>query len=419
MIDAALLSVIRQHCAQPNSFWLDSALVDGQLGRRSIFGSSPQIVLSAWERRVQIQRGAGKIETLNANPLEALRQLLAEHRGRSGLAAGYLAYDLKRHIEDLPAGAGDGTGIPECYVAFYDDVHCVDPALLAPPPPPRPPEPRISGLRSSFSREAYEAAVKRILEHIRCGDIYQANLTQKFSAPCAGDPFDVYLALRALSPAPFAAFLRTPWSSVLSSSPELFLRYDPTSRLIETRPIKGTRPRGSTPGLDAELARELLTSEKDRAENLMIVDLERNDLGRVAEIGSVAVTSLFELETYATVHHLSSTVQARLRPDRDLIDLLYATFPGGSITGAPKIRAMEIIDEIEPVSRGIGMGAIGYFGFDGSLELNIAIRTMVLKDGEAFFSVGGGIVADSDPALEFEETLHKGAVLAHILSGGT
>jgi para-aminobenzoate synthetase component 1 len=398
---------------------LDSALVDKELGRRSIVGSAPSLVLSSWGRQVQIQRGVSRPETLDANPLEVLRHLLAEPRSPDGLAVGYLGYDLKRHIEDFPGGAVDRTGIPECYIAFYDTVHYVDPVPLAPPPPSRPPEPRVEGLRSSFSRAEYDRAVGRILEYIQRGEIYQANLTQRFSAPCSEDPFDVYLALRALSPAPFAAFLRTPWSCVLSSSPELFLRYEPSERLIETRPIKGTRPRGETPSRDRELARELEDSEKDRAENLMIVDLERNDLGRVAEIGSVAVTSLFELETYATVHHLSSTVQARLRPDYDLIDLLYATFPGGSITGAPKIRAMEIIDEVEPVPRGIGMGAIGYFGFDGSLELNIAIRTMIVKEGEAYFSVGGGIVADSDPTLEFEEALHKGAVLAHILGGGS
>jgi para-aminobenzoate synthetase component 1 len=417
MIDETLVSVIRENCSRPHSFWLDSSLVDGRLGRRSIFGSDPGLILSSRGRHVLIQRGSHS-ETLDANPLEVLRQLLAEHRDPGGLAVGYLGYDMKRHIEDRAAGPIDPVDIPECYIAFYEVVHCVDARALAPPPPPPPPEPRISALRSSFSRIEYEQAVRKILEYIQRGDIYQANLTQKFSAPCPVDPFDAYLTLRALSPAPFAAFLRTPWSCVLSSSPELFLRYDPTSRRIETRPIKGTRPRGKTTALDAEMAQELMTSEKDRAENLMIVDLERNDLGRVAEIGSVAVTGLFELETYATVHHLTSTVQARLRPDRDLIDLLYAMFPGGSITGAPKIRAMEVIDEIEPVARGIGMGSIGYFGFDGSLDMNLAIRTMVVKDGEAHFSVGGGIVADSDPALEFEESLHKGAVLAHILNGG-
>jgi len=203
--------------------------------------------------------------------------------------------------------------------------------------------------------------------------------------------------------------------AVLSSSPERFLRYEPRGRLIETRPIKGTRPRGRDGAEDRALAAALEASEKDRAENLMIVDLERSDLGRVAEIGSVVVPRLWQLESYATVHHLTSTVRARLGADCDIVDLLRATFPGGSITGAPKIRAMQIIDELEPVARGVYTGAIGYIRFDGSMDLNVAIRTMVLKDGLASFHVGGGIVADSDPAMEYEETLHKGAGMARVL----
>jgi para-aminobenzoate synthetase component 1 len=185
---------------------------------------------------------------------------------------------------------------------------------------------------------------------------------------------------------------------------------------VETRPIKGTRPRGRDATEDAALARALVLSEKDRAENLMIVDLERNDLGRVAQTGSIEVPELFEVETYANVHHLVSTVRGRLREGRDAVDLLRATFPSGSVTGAPKIRALEIIDELEPVARGPYTGAIGYFGFDGSIDLNVAIRIMVVKDGRAYFHVGGGIVADSDPEAEYEETLDKGAALARVLS---
>jgi para-aminobenzoate synthetase component 1 len=306
--------------------------------------------------------------------------------------------------------------LPECHLAFYERLHEIEPGPLAPAQPPALGR-EFPELRSTFSRDEYEAAVRQALEYIRAGDIYQVNISQRFEAACAEDPFDVYLRLRALSPAPFAAFLRFPDCAVLSSSPERFLRYTPGDQRIETRPIKGTRPRGASPEEDEALRRELLASEKDRAENVMIVDLERNDLGRVAEIGSVRVTGLFEAETYATVHHLVSTVEARLAEGRDAVDLLRATFPGGSITGAPKIRSMEIIDELEPVARGVYTGSIGYIRPNGEMDLNIAIRTMVVKDGRAYFSVGGGIVADSEPAAEYQETLDKGAAMARALVG--
>ncbi|HEY4684928.1 MAG TPA: aminodeoxychorismate synthase component I [Dehalococcoidia bacterium] len=409
------LADLRAVCSQPYGFWLDSALVDARQGRRSFWGEEPSLVLRSWGRDVEVQRCRGGTLRFEGDPFEALRELLAERRGQTGAAVGYLGYELKRHIEALPQTAVDDLGLPECYLAFYDRIDAFDPRPLAPAPAAAAPTPSYAGLRSSFSRADYESALERALAYIRAGDIYQVNLTQRFQAPCAGDPFDVYRLLRAQSPAPFAAYLSGPGFAVLSSSPELFLRYEPGTRLIETRPIKGTRPRGADAASDAALARELLASEKERAENLMIVDLERNDLGKVAEIGSVTVPGLFEVETYASVHHLTSTVQARLRQDRDVVDLLRATFPGGSITGAPKIRAMEIADELEPVARGVYTGAIGYVGFDGEIELNIAIRTMVIKDGVAYFGVGGGIVADSQPVPEYEETLHKGAALARVL----
>ena len=412
------LATLRAVCAEPYGFWLDSAMAGGKLGRRSFWGAEPTVVLRSWGRRVEVERVRGATERLEGDPFEVLRELLAERRQTPGGAAvGYWGYGLKRHLERLPDTAVDDLRLPECHIAFYDRVSSFDPGPLAPAPPALGPLPAFEGLRSSFTREEYEAAVERALAYIRAGDVYQVNLSQRFLAECHADPFDVYLFLRAQSPAPFAAYLRGPDFAVLSSSPERFLRYQPQERSIETRPIKGTRPRGACPESDCALAQELLASEKDRAENLMIVDLERNDLGRVAQVGSVRVAGLWELETYATVHHLTSTVQARLRTDRDAVDLLRATFPGGSITGAPKIRAMEIIDELETVARGVYTGAIGYIGFNGSMDLSIAIRTMVIKDGEASFHVGSGIVADSDPGLEYEETLHKGAALARVLLG--
>ncbi len=411
------LANIRDACAESYGFWLDSAMAGGALGQRSFWGAEPAVVLRSWGRRVEVERTRGGTARFDGDPFDALRELLDEwqHKPYGAAAVGYLGYGLKRHIERLPDTVGDDLGLPECHLAFYDRINPIDPRALAPPPPVPSARPQFHYLQSNFTQEAYETSVRRALEHIEAGDIYQVNLSQRYQADCPADPFDVYLDLRAQSPAPFGAFLKYPDFEVLSSSPERFLRYEPRDRRIETRPIKGTRPRGVCSDTDRALAQELLESEKDRAENVMIVDLERNDLGRVAETGSVTVDGLFELETYATVHHLTSTVRGRLRQDRDVVDLLRATFPGGSITGAPKIRSMQIIDELEPVARGVYTGAIGYIGLDGAVDLNVAIRTMIIKDGQASFHVGSGIVADSQPDLEYEETLHKGAAMARVL----
>jgi para-aminobenzoate synthetase component 1 len=270
-------------------------------------------------------------------------------------------------------------------------------------------------IRSNFTKDKYLAAIRRAKAYIAAGDIYQVNLSQRFSGPLPVPPFDLYTRLCARNPAPFAAFLDFGEMQVLSSSPERFLQVEARTRQVCTRPIKGTRPRGGTPEQDADLGRELLLSEKDRAELVMIVDLERNDLGRVCETGSVYVSELMALERYPTVYHLVSTIGGRLPPERDRMDLLRAMFPGGSITGAPKIRAMEIIAELEPTRRGVYTGSIGWLGFTGDMDLNIAIRTFVIRDGMACFQVGGGIVADSDPEEEYEETLHKGRALMEAL----
>lgn len=247
------------------------------------------------------------------------------------------------------------------------------------------------------------------------GDIYQVNISQMFTVPLTISPWDLYLKLRRFNPSPYAAYLNCGDFQVVSSSPECFLDYNPSTRIVVTRPIKGTRPRGRTPDEDERLAHELLMSEKDMAENIMIVDLERNDLGRVCEFGSVEVPSLVQIESHPTVHHLVTTVSGKLRQELNVVDLMTACFPGGSITGAPKIRSMEIISELEPVRRGVYTGSIGYFGFDGSVNLNIAIRTAVAKDGLCYFHVGGGIVADSDPKAEYQETLDKGRAFLEVL----
>ena len=377
-------------------------------------GREPTFILRAWGREVEVKTASGVACRLEGDPFDVLRTLLGERRGQRGVAVGYFGYGLRHHIERLPDRARDDLRLPDLYLGFYEKAG--EAPLTELPAPAETPELGVGMVaESNFSESEYRTAVSAALGYIERGDIYQVNLAQRFAVPCAEDAFDLYLRLRRASPAPFGAFLRFPGFALLSSSPERFISYRPAERLIETRPIKGTRPRSGDRWRDAELARELLASEKDRAENLMIVDLERNDLGKVAEIGSVVVPELFELESFSTVHHLTSTVQARLRADRDAVDLIRAMFPCGSITGAPKIRAMEIIDELETVGRGPYTGAIGYLGYDGAVELSVAIRTMVIKDGTAYFHVGGGIVADSDPRLEYEETLHKGAALAHVL----
>jgi para-aminobenzoate synthetase component 1 len=262
------------------------------------------------------------------------------------------------------------------------------------------------GLRSSFTHTGYLDAVTRVRDYIFAGDIFQSNLSQRFEVPLAEAGWAIYRRLRTQNPAPFAAYLDFPGVEVLSASPERFLRVDVGGH-VETRPIKGTRPRGVGPEHDAALGVVLSESAKDRAENLMIVDLMRNDLSQVCAPGTVRVSELFALEHYATVHHLVSTVLGDLAPGKDALDLLRAAFPGGSITGAPKVRAMEIIAELEPSQRGIYCGSIGYWSVTGALDTSIAIRTAVAIEKRICFSAGGGIVADSDPEQEYQETLDK------------
>jgi para-aminobenzoate synthetase component I len=264
------------------------------------------------------------------------------------------------------------------------------------------------GVRSAFTHDGYLAAVGRVRDYILAGDIFQTNLSQRFEALLEEPPWELYLRLRQRNAAPCAAYFDTPQAEVLSASPERFLRVDVDGR-VETRPIKGTRPRGIGPEHDGALGRALTESAKDRAENLMIVDLMRNDLSRVCSPGTVRVPELFALERYATVHHLVSTVVGRLAPGHDALDLLSASFPGGSITGAPKVRAMEIIAELEPSQRSVYCGSIGYWSVTGALDTNIAIRTVIAPRGrgKVYFNAGGGIVADSDPEQEYRETLDK------------
>jgi para-aminobenzoate synthetase component 1 len=314
------------------------------------------------------------------------------------------AEEVRRRLLDETAGHG-GPSSPPCFAADLTQAsadgapaYAVDDGWW---------DPRLA-IRSSFTHAGYLAAVRRVRDYILAGDIFQTNLSQRFEAPLAEEPWELYLRLRQRNAAPFAAFMETPEATVLSASPERFLRVDVEGR-VETRPIKGTRPRGIGPEHDGALGQALTESVKDRAENLMIVDLMRNDLSRVCSPGTVRVPELFALERYATVHHLVSTVVGQLAPDHDALDLVRAAFPGGSITGAPKVRAMEIIAELEPSQRSVYCGSIGYWSVTGALDTNIAIRTVIAPHGRgrAYFNAGGGIVADSDPEQEYRETLDK------------
>ena len=273
---------------------------------------------------------------------------------------------------------------------------------------------RVHGkITSNFTPDGYAVAFAAVQNYLHAGDCYQINLAQRFAADASGDALPAYLKLRSMSPAPYSAFLNLPQSQILCVSPERFLRVQ--NGKVETKPIKGTRPRNSDIRLDTRLADELRNHPKDRAENLMIVDLLRSDLGRDCAPGSVHVQKLFDVESFANVHHLVSTVEGMLTEGRDALDLLRDCFPGGSVTGAPKRRAMQIIDQLEPDRRGVYCGAIGYVGFDGNMDTNIAIRTLVYANNQIFCWAGGGIVADSEMEAEYQETLDKASAMLELL----
>jgi para-aminobenzoate synthetase component 1 len=376
----------------------------------------------------------GRRSFLAARPAEVATKGFAELRlTGGGWWAGWLSYDLGREIERLPATARDELGLPSLALGRYEshlefdhargEVHlrghgesahlaaAVDRAASVAVPLHRP----VHGWTSSLPAPAYERAVRRAIEYIEAGDVFQVNLAQRLSAAWSGDAFALYGRLRQTSPAPFMALARLGDVEVISASPERFLRR--RGAAIETRPIKGTRPRGSSDREDRMLARALRTSAKDRAENVMITDLARNDLGRVARYGSVSVRRLCSLERHPGVHHLVSVVEAKLADGTGPAEIIRATFPPGSVTGAPKIRAMEIIEELEPVRRGAYCGSIGWIGPDGDLELSVAIRTFVAGRDRLNLHVGGAVVADSEPTLEWQETMHKAARLLAAAGG--
>lgn len=452
---------------QPGCFWLDSCPRGGTAGRYSIMGSTPVRKFIAHDDRYRLSDAAGCVmDEGTGDPLARLEHWL-EHFSVQvpdsppvpfhGGAVGFLSYELGAALEPK-AGAPDHAEklCPDIYVAWYDAAFVWDhqtgeswlvglgagpgPAaalaglqdVIAGLPVPSPdattaPGPRsvttlpgwsgpetaagpdIAGFSASATPQGYAESVRQAKELIAAGEIYQVNLAHSFSCKLAEPPAEAYLRLRRLNPAPMACYLAADDLTILSSSPERFIVKD--GDRIQTFPIKGTRPRGRDPGEDAALKRELCASEKERAELLMIVDLLRNDLGRLCQFGSIEVRQLHELQTFATVHHLVADITGRLRPGTGVAGILRAMFPGGSITGAPKIRAMRVIRQLEQSSRGIFTGAIGYWSAGGRIDLNLAIRTIVCRAGVASFHVGAGIVADSDPAKEYEETLAKGRAL--------
>ena len=441
------------------SFFLDSGMDPQRLGRYSFMGSDPFLVMRSRGNQVTLIR-QDKEEIEHGNPFDVLGRLLETYRLDSfpapipfwGGAVGYLSYDLCHFVERLPSTAVDDLQVPESYFAFYDTIVAFDnlegKAYIASAGFPELSESRrlrrakarleemrrrLSSsstsipatdlwtanreteavLKSNFTHEDYVKTVARVREYIIAGDIFQANISQRFETELNVSPYELYRRLRHINPAPFASYLGFDGVTIVGASPERFLRVE--GDWVETRPVKGTRPRGKDPVEDAMLAQELTHSIKDRAENVMIVDLERNDLGRVCQYGTVRVPELAILETFPTVFHLTSTVVGKLWPNKNRIDLLKATFPGGSITGAPKVRAMEIIDEVEPTRRSVYTGGIGYLSFGTNLDINIVIRTFIIKNGRAYFQVGGGIVYDSDPEAEYVETLDKAKALIQAL----
>jgi para-aminobenzoate synthetase component 1 len=408
----------------PAPVWLDSGQPLAPGGRFDIISADPVQTL--------------QLQADSAEPFAQLDDLLCELCPQDsdaqlpfcGGAIGYAGYELGAGVNFLPADCRDSE-LPAGFFGLYTWALIVDHQLRAthlvfhPAATPRQmrelvarftavrwqsevrskPFQLLSHFQHEFSPEQYRARVSRILDYIRAGDIYQANFTQRFHAGFDGDPFTAYLACRRVAAGPFSAYLRLPQGSVLSLSPERFIRADGGS--LQTEPIKGTAPRSSDPAQDARLAQTLSDSAKDRAENLMIVDLLRNDFGKLCRRGSVRVPELFNLASFANVHHLVSTVTGQLDGDSSFADVLAACFPGGSITGAPKRRAMQIIRELELSPRGVYCGSIGFLSSCGRADSNIAIRTLTASNGRLSCAAGGGIVADSDPAAEHEECLSK------------
>ncbi len=436
-----------------HAFLLESVEGGEKLARYSFLGANPYRVVRATGEQVEVTEADGSAQTPEGDVFTVMARLMDAYQEVdmpdlprfTGGAVGYLGYDTVRLIEHLPDAPPDDLHLPDAVWAFYETVAAfdhvrhqlvlmasafIDPGTdlraaydeartrlnrletqLSQPLTEHPPPVQLAGegLTSNFEQSAFEAAVEQAKEYIYEGDIFQVVLSQRFALPFRGDRFNLYRALRQVNPSPYLFYLDFDDFALVGSSPEVLVRAEDDH--AEVLPIAGTRPRGTTPDEDEALADELLADPKERAEHLMLVDLGRNDLGRVCRFDSVEVDRYAYIERYSHVMHIVSSVTGELEPNQSPMDVLAACFPAGTVSGAPKVRAMEIIDELEPTRRGIYAGAVGYVDFSGTIDTCIAIRTMVVRDGTAYVQAGAGIVADSDPATEYEETRNKAAAL--------
>ncbi len=432
----------------------ESVIGGEKVGRYSFLAAEPFLSMDAHGKVVSI-RGADGTKTIETdNPLDVLREHVEAVRVAkvpglppfTGGAVGYAGYDTVRYVEHLPNAPADDRGLADLSFAFYDHMIVFDNVqktaivvalakvsnqaaktqaayedacrrvdrlvekLASPKGDLQPVDIETGGeatlkFESNFTQAGYEDAVRKCVEYIRAGDIFQVVVSQRLSVPLSVDPFEVYRTLRVVNPSPFMFFLRTPECTLVGSSPEIMVRV--VEGKVTVRPLAGTRRRGATEEEDQRLGEELLVDPKERAEHIMLVDLGRNDVGRVAQYGTVEISDVMVIERYSHVMHITSNVTGQLPADRDAFDALAACLPAGTVSGAPKVRAMEIIDELEPHRRGPYAGAVGYIDFAGNMDTCIALRTIVIQDGTAYVQAGAGIVADSVPATEFEETLNK------------
>jgi anthranilate synthase component 1 len=453
------VSAYRKLARGEYSFLLESVEGGERLARYSFIGTDPSLIVKSKGREVEIkERGRSNKIILEEgkDPLHILKDLLTRYKPVddpslprfSGGAVGYIGYDTVRFFEDIPAEAVDDLCVPDCFFIFSDVLVIFDHlkhkmkvlynAEVGADPsktydlaikkieeiigrlkdPSLPQTPKAGGATpqkpgSNMTREEFMRMVEAGKEYIKAGDIIQTVLSQRLSVKLSADTFDIYRALRSLNPSPYMYYLSFEDVEIVGSSPEILVTED--AGVVRTRPIAGTRKRGRTEEEDKALEKELLADEKERAEHIMLVDLGRNDLGRISSFGTVKVEDLMVIERYSHVMHIVSSVTGQLAPGRDQFDVIRAAFPAGTLSGAPKVRAMQIIEELEPTRRGTYGGAIGYFGFSGNMDTCITIRTMLVKDGVAYIQAGAGIVADSDPATEFEESMNKaGALLSAI-----
>lgn len=422
---------------EPNIIYLDSSNNDTRLSKYSFIGINPFITIK-YENNICKYNDT----IVDTDIFLLLKKVIKDYSCVNNThfpfisgGMGYFAYDLARNIEKIPEISKKLVDIPDCYFNFYDNIiiydHLNNKTYVSAMGIIENPEETIEIIESKikkgtktvynkllktnisfysdFTEDTYVNAVEKMRNYIENGHIYITNMTHTFRCTLNRKPYDIYKILHKINPSPFSAYMNLESFSVLCSSPERFISI--RNNIVETRPIKGTRPRGNTPEEDIKFRSELLKSEKDKSELLMIVDLERNDISKVCKPHTVKVTELFKLEEYATVYHLVSTITGELDENNTAVDCIKACFPGGSITGAPKVRAMEIIEELEPVRRNIYTGCIGYLGFDGNCDTNIVIRTILMKENSAYIGVGGGITWESNPEEEYQETLDKAKAL--------